>query len=479
VSKAGVGTIAAGVTKAKADVVLISGHDGGTGASPLSSIKHAGLPWELGLAETHQTLVKNKLRSRVTVQTDGQLKTGRDVAIATLLGAEEWGVATAALVTEGCIMMRKCHLNTCPVGVATQDTELRKRFTGNADYVVNLFKFLTRELREIMAEMGFRTIDEMVGQADCLRVRDNVHHWKYEKLDLSAVLYKEPAAPGVGLYKQEEQDHGISGVLDWQLLKAAEPALERKEKVSKAFPIRNTDRTVGTILSNEISKRYHSAGLPEETIHFRFHGAAGQSFGAFSAKGLTLELEGEANDYFGKGLSGAKLILYPDKKASFTPEENIIVGNVAFYGATSGEAYIRGRAGERFCVRNSGAIAVVEGVGDHGCEYMTGGRTVILGETGRNFAAGMSGGIAYVYDVKGNFINNCNKEMVDFDPITETDTRELHHFIRNHHEYTGSAVAGFVLQDWDNQLKNFVKVFPKEYKKVLLSGKVTEKVINK
>ncbi|HYK56707.1 MAG TPA: glutamate synthase-related protein, partial [Flavisolibacter sp.] len=396
VSKAGVGTIAAGVAKAKADVILIAGHDGGTGASPLSSIKHAGLPWELGLAETHQTLVKNGLRSRVTVQSDGQLRTGRDIAIATLLGAEEWGIATAALIVEGCIMMRKCHLNTCPVGIATQDGELRKRFTGDADHVVNFFKIITQELREIMAELGFRTINEMVGQVDNLEARSDMKHWKYSKLDLSPVLYKEPTSLYNGLYKQEEQDHGLANVLDWKLLDVAKPALEKGEKITASFNLVNTDRTVGTILSNEISKKYGSAGLPDDTIHFKFTGTAGQSFGAFNTKGVTLELEGDANDYFGKGLSGARLVVYPPKQSHFTPEENIIIGNVAFYGATSGSAYIRGKAGERFCVRNSGVHAVVESIGDHGCEYMTGGRVVILGDTGRNFAAGMSGGLAYV-----------------------------------------------------------------------------------
>jgi glutamate synthase (NADPH/NADH) large chain len=467
VSKAGVGTIAAGVAKAKSDVILISGMDGGTGASPVSSIRHAGLPWELGLSETHQTLVRNKLRSRVTVQTDGQLKTGRDLAIATLLGAEEWGVATAALVTEGCIMMRKCHLNTCPVGVATQNPVLRERFSGKPEYVVNLITFMVQELREIMAMLGFRTINEMVGQSDALRERENITHWKYDKLDLSAILYKDPDATGKALYKSEMQDHGLDGALDWKLLEAAAPALESGEKVSLDMEIKNTDRTAGTILSNEITKRYLSKGLPDNTIHVRFRGSAGQSFGAFNTRGLTLELEGEANDYFGKGLSGARLILYPDRNATFRPEENIIVGNVAFYGATSGESYIRGRAGERFCVRNSGALTVVEGVGDHGCEYMTGGRTVILGETGRNFAAGMSGGIAYVYDYKGTFKTLCNPEMVDLDPLDHEDAEELHQLIYNHHEYTKSTVAAFILNDWDNQLKNFVKVFPKEYKKAL------------
>ena len=354
------GTIAAGVTKAKADVILISGHDGGTGASPVSSIRHAGLPWELGLAETHQTLVKNKLRSRVVVQADGQIKTGRDIAIAALLGAEEWGIATAALIVEGCIMMRKCHLNTCPVGVATQDPELRKRFTGNADHVVNFFKMITQELREIMAELGFRTINEMIGQVDNLEVRDNISHWKYKNLDLSDILYKEPNSINTGLYCNEKQDHGLSESIDWKLLEVARPAIERKEKVNAAFNIKNTDRTVGAILSNEITKMYRSEGLPDDTIHFKFKGTAGQSFAAFATKGLTLELEGDANDYFGKGLSGAKLIIYPPKNAGFVPEENIIIGNVAFYGATSGEAFIRGKAGERFCVRNSGANVVVE-----------------------------------------------------------------------------------------------------------------------
>jgi len=467
VSKAGVGTIAAGVAKAKSDVILISGYDGGTGASPVSSIRHAGLPWELGLAETHQTLVKNRLRSRVTVQTDGQLKTGRDIAIATLLGAEEWGVATAALVVEGCILMRKCHLNTCPVGVATQDPELRKRFNGAAEYVVNFIQFLTRELREIMAELGFRTINEMVGQVQTLAIREDIKHWKYSKLDLSPILYQEPESRYTGLYKQEEQDHGLLGVLDWQLLEKAKPAIEKKEKVYAEFAIRNTDRTTGTILSNEITKIHRAAGLPDNTIHFRFNGTAGQSFGAFNTCGVTLELEGDANDYFGKGLSGARLVVYPPKEAAYVPEENILIGNVAFYGATAGQAYIRGKAGERFAVRNSGASAVVEGVGDHGCEYMTGGTVVILGETGRNFAAGMSGGIAYVYDVKGQFSSLCNMEMIDLDPVEDEDVASLKQLIYDHYLYTGSTVAKFVLDDLENQLRHFVKVFPKDYKRAL------------
>ena len=467
VSKAGVGTIAAGVAKAKADVVLISGHDGGTGASPISSIKHAGLPWELGLAETHQTLVKNKLRSRIVVQADGQMKTGRDIAIATLLGAEEWGVATATLIVEGCIMMRKCHLNTCPVGVATQDPELRKRFAGDPDHIVHFFKFITQELREIMAELGYRTVNEMVGQVDTLEMREGITHWKYDQLDLSAVLFKEPESLYTGLYQQEEQDHGLSSVLDWKLLALAKAAIDQKEKVRANVEIKNTDRTVGTILSNEITKKYRAAGLPDDTIHFSFQGTAGQSFGAFNTKGITLELEGDANDYFGKGLSGATLIVYPAKASAFVPEENIIIGNVALYGATSGKAFIRGKAGERFAVRNSGAEVVVEGVGDHGCEYMTGGKAIILGSTGRNFAAGMSGGIAYIYDAEGSFAEKCNMEMVALDPLEADDSIYLKEMITQHHTYTNSTVARFILDDFDHQLKNFVKVFPGDYKKAL------------
>ncbi len=467
VSKAGVGTIAAGVAKAKADVILISGYDGGTGASPVSSIRHAGLPWELGLAETQQTLIKNKLRGRVVLQTDGQLKTGRDIAIAALLGAEEWGVATAALVAGGCIMMRKCHLNTCPVGVATQDPELRKLFSGEVEHIINLFKFLTQELREIMSELGFRTVDEMVGQSDCLRMRDNITHWKHKKLNLSPVLFKEPASESTKIYKCEEQDHGLAGVLDFSLLDIAKPALERGVKVRTEFAIKNTDRTTGAILSNEITKKYGKEGLKENTIHIKFKGSAGQSFAAFNTKGVTFELEGDANDYFGKGLSGAKLIIYPDKNAGFVPEQNIIIGNVSFYGATSGEAYIRGKAGERFCVRNSGATTVVEGVGDHGCEYMTGGVALILGETGRNFAAGMSGGIAYIYDIKKNFEQMCNAEMVYLETPAEKDIELLKKLLTNHFNYTNSSVANLILKDFEEQLKYFVKVFPKEYKKVL------------
>jgi glutamate synthase (NADPH/NADH) large chain len=459
------------MAKAKADVVLISGFDGGTGASPISSIKHAGLPWELGLAEAHQTLVKNKLRGRVVVQADGQMKTGRDIAIAALLGAEEWGVATAALIVEGCIMMRKCHLNTCPVGVATQDPELRKRFKGDPDHIVNFFQFITQELREIMAELGYRTVNEMIGQVENLEMREGINHWKYSKLDLSPILYKEPASEDTSLYNQETQDHGISEVLDWQLLKIAQAAIDNKQRVQGSFNIKNTDRTVGTIVSNEITKKYKAVGLPDDTIHFNFRGTAGQSFGAFNAKGITHELEGDANDYFGKGLSGAKLIVYPDRTGSFVPEENIIIGNVAFYGATTGEAYIRGKAGERFCVRNSGAQVVVEGVGDHGCEYMTGGVAVILGNTGRNFAAGMSGGVAYIYDLDNSFAGKCNMEMVDLDPLDQDDAAILNDLITKHYAHTASKVAKFVLDDFDNQLKQFIKVFPKDYKKVVLDKK--------
>ncbi|MEO0734208.1 MAG: glutamate synthase large subunit, partial [Bacteroidota bacterium] len=408
VSKAGVGIIASGVAKAKADAILISGHDGGTGASPLSSIRHAGLPWELGLAETHQVLVKNKLRDRVVVQTDGQIRTGRDLVIATLLGAEEYGVATAALVVEGCIMMRKCHVNTCPVGIATQNPELRKRFTGDPEHVINFFRFLAEDMREIMAELGFRTVNEMVGQVEHLKVNKAADHWKYKALDLSPILYKQIAEDGVGLYNKIEQDHELGDVLDQQLIKAARPALGEMEPVTADFKIVNTDRAVGTMLSNEISRRFHGEGLPDGAIKYHFQGSAGQSFGAFGAKGIQFLLEGESNDYFGKGLSGGRLIVVPDRNSQFDPQANIIIGNVAFYGATSGEAYIKGQAGERFCVRNSGVKTVVEGIGDHGCEYMTGGLVVILGQTGKNFGAGMSGGMAYIYDPENTFAAKLN-----------------------------------------------------------------------
>ncbi len=472
VAEAGVGTVASGVAKAKADVILISGHDGGTGASPLSSIRHAGLPWELGVSEAHQTLVRNKLRSRVVLQADGQMKTGRDIAMAALLGAEEWGVATAALVVEGCIMMRKCHLNTCPVGVATQNPVLRKRFTGDADHVVNFFEFLVQDLREIMAELGFRTIDEMVGRADMLQKRPDITHWKHKNLDLSRVLYVEPRDAQTDIHNTESQDHGLENVLDWRMLEVAKPALEKREKISADLPIVNTDRSVGAILSNEISKKYRGEGLPGDTIHLKFHGSAGQSFGVFGAKGLTLEVEGDANDYFGKGLSGAKLILYPSKASKFVAEDQIVVGNVAFYGGTSGRAYIRGMAGERFCVRNSGVHAVVEGVGDHACEYMTGGVAIILGETGRNFAAGMSGGVAYVYDPNGEFPSKVNPEMVDLDPMEESDLVTLRRYVTSHLKHTESPVAKMILDNWETETKKFVKVMPRDYKAVLMKAKL-------
>ena len=467
VSKAGVGTIAAGVAKAHADVILIAGYDGGTGASPISSIKHAGLPWELGLAEAHQTLVRNKLRSRVVLQTDGQLKTGRDLAIAALMGAEEWGVATAALVAGGCIMMRKCHLNTCPVGVATQNPELRKLFTGKPEHIVNLFRFLAEELREIMAELGFRTINEMVGRVQFLKVKEGLKNWKAKKVDLSGILHPVTNTKDLTLYNSEQQDHGMADIIDWKLWEDAKPALADKTPVFGTYDVKNTDRTIGALLSNEISKIYGSAGLPDNTINYKFKGSAGQSFGAFATKGVSFELEGEANDYVGKGLSGAQLAIYPSADATFVPEDNIIIGNVALYGATAGELFINGMAGERFAVRNSGATTVVEGIGDHGCEYMTGGHALILGKTGRNFAAGMSGGIAWVYDVDGTFAENCNKEMVDLDPLTDKDEEQILTLLRKHVSLTRSKLAQNIVKDWNVASAKFIKVFPREYKRVL------------
>ncbi len=474
VSKAGVGIIASGVAKAHADAILISGHDGGTGASPLTSLRHAGLPWELGLAETQQTLVKNKLRDRVTLQVDGQISTGRDLAIATLLGAEEWGIATAALVVEGCILMRKCNLNTCPVGIATQNPELRKRFNGKVEHLVNFFTFLAQDLRQIMAELGFRTVNEMVGKVEMLKMKSNINHWKYKLLDLSPILFKEPAEPHVNLHKVIEQDHGLDNVLDWQLIKTAERALQFGQNVEASFPISNTDRATGTMLSNEIAKKYHSRGLPEGTIKYHFKGSAGQSFGAFGASGIEFRLEGEANDYCGKGLSGGKLIIVPDKQSTFKAQQNIIIGNVAFYGATSGEAYISGKAGERFCVRNSGVKAVVEGVGAHGCEYMTGGTVVVLGKTGANFAAGMSGGIAYIYDIKNKFSDHCNREMVELENLTDEDFDILRELIRNHFNYTNSELAMEIILNWKEAKKHFIKVMPVEFKKVLNQRKIAQ-----
>ncbi|HEY6168020.1 MAG TPA: glutamate synthase large subunit [Verrucomicrobiae bacterium] len=472
VAEVGVGTIAAGVAKAHADVVLISGYDGGTGASPQTSIKHAGIPWELGLAETHQTLVLNNLRSRIAVETDGQLKTGRDVVIAALLGAEEFGFATAPLVALGCIMMRVCHLNTCPVGVATQNEELRKRFTGDPEHVVNFMKFIAQEVRELMAQLGFRTVNEMIGRTDRLEAKKAVDHWKAKGLDFSSILYQPEAGPEVGRYCQIPQDHGLDESLDvTTLLKLCKPAIEKKQKVRSTLPIRNVNRVVGTIVGSEITRRHGAAGLPEDTIQIHFHGSAGQTFGGFMPKGMTFILEGDANDYFGKGLSGGKLILFPPEGSTFVPEENIIVGNVALYGATAGEAYIRGMAGERFGVRNSGVNAVVEAVGDHGCEYMTGGKVVILGPAGRNFAAGMSGGVAYVLDEAGDFATRCNKQMVGLEKLEEEDAATLKAMIENHAISTKSTRAAKILAEWSKYLPKFVKVMPKDYKRVLQSLK--------
>lgn len=468
VSEVGVGTIASGVAKAHADVVLISGYDGGTGASPKTSIKHAGLPWELGLAETHQTLVLNNLRSRIVVETDGQLKTGRDVVMAALLGAEEYGFSTAPLVTLGCIMMRVCHLNTCPVGIATQSPELRSKFTGDPQYTVNFMQFLAQEVRELMAQLGFRTINEMIGRTDVLEPKKAVEHWKAKGIDVSNILYQPEVEPNVGRYCTIPQDHGLDTSLDiTTLLDLCKPAIEKGEKVKATLPIKNTNRVVGTILGNEITKR-HWQGLPEDTVHLHFQGSAGQSFGAFVPKGVTLELEGDANDYLGKGLSGGKIIVYPAKESTFVAEDNIIIGNVAFYGATSGEAYISGVAGERFCVRNSGVNTVVEAVGDHCCEYMTGGKVVILGKTGRNFAAGMSGGIAYVFDEKGDFATRCNTEMVGLERLSDaSEIAEIKQMITKHAEYTNSKKAQKVLANWEENIPKFVKVMPRDYKRVL------------
>ena len=471
VSEVGVGTIASGVVKGHADHVLISGDGGGTGASPLTSIKHAGLPWEIGIAETHQTLMANDLRSRVVLQTDGGLKTGRDVVIAAMLGAEEFGFSTAPLITLGCIMMRKCHLNTCPVGIATQDPDLRKMFRGKPEHVVNYLFMVAEEARELMAELGFRTIPEMVGRIDMLDATKAIQHWKADGLDLTELLSPGPRPyKDAGAYCTQGQDHGLEKTLDLRrLVDLAKPALESGTPVSAEVPIVNTDRTVGTILSNEIAKRYGEEGLPEGTIHFKFDGHAGQSFGAFLAHGVTLELEGDANDYVGKGLSGGKIIVYPHKSSTFAAEEQILVGNVCLFGATRGEAFFRGRAAERFCVRNSGARAVVEGVGDHGCEYMTGGRVVILGPTGRNFASGMSGGIAYVWAPdRDAFRLDCNLGMVELeDLIAEDDVAEVKELIAKHADLTGSTVAEDALDRWDEVQGEFVKVMPTDYKRVL------------
>jgi glutamate synthase domain-containing protein 3 len=468
VAEVGVGTIAAGVAKAKADLVLISGHDGGTGASPMSSIKHAGIPWELGLAETQQVLVENDLRSRIRVETDGQLKTGRDVAIAALLGADEFGFATAALVAEGCILMRKCHLNTCPVGIATQDEALRKKFAGEPEHVINLMFFIAEELREIMAYMGFRTVQEMTGRADRLEANIPQDHWKARSLDFSAILHRPSVGPDVGISGTDTQDHGLEEALDHELVRLAQPAINDKKAVQIDLPIKNVNRTTCTILSHEITKVHGAEGLPPYTIGINFTGSAGQSFGAFMAKGISVKIEGDANDYFCKGMSGGQVVIVPPADAGFIAEDNIIIGNVALYGATDGEVFIRGRAGERFCVRNSGAATVVEAVGDHGCEYMTGGRVVVLGPAGRNFAAGMSGGIAYVYDQDGTFRTRCNMGMVELFPLAgDSDEAMVRQLISRHEQYTGSAVARRMLADWDKTKQAFIKVLPTEYRRVL------------
>jgi glutamate synthase (NADPH) large chain len=491
VSEVGVGTVAAGVAKAKADHVTIAGHDGGTGASPESSIKHAGTPWELGLAETQQTLVLNRLRGRIAVQVDGQMKTGRDVAIGALLGADEFGFATAPLVVEGCIMMRKCHLNTCPVGVATQDPELRRRFTGQPEHVVNYFFFVAGELREIMAQLGFRTVNKMIGRSDLLDMRKGIEHWKAKGLDFSRVFHQPDMPPEVARFRCESQDHGLARALDHQLIAAAAPALEKNQPVRLAYKIRNAHRSVGAMLSGTVARMHGHAGLPEDTLHVAFEGIAGQSFGAFLARGVTFELQGATNDYVGKGLSGGRIVVYPDPACPAKPEENIIIGNTVMYGAIDGEAYFRGVAGERFCVRNSGATAVVEGAGDHGCEYMTGGTVVVLGRTGRNFAAGMSGGIAYVYDADGTFASRCNPAMVSLGSVlpeseqhkaekdlaaagkgrllhgNEADEPILRRLIERHLRFTGSTLALSMLDHWDATRAKFVKVFPNEYLRAL------------
>jgi glutamate synthase domain-containing protein 2/glutamate synthase domain-containing protein 1/glutamate synthase domain-containing protein 3 len=467
VSEAGVGTIAAGVAKGHAEAVLISGHDGGTGASPLSSIKHAGLPWELGLAETHQVLMRNNLRSRIVVQTDGRLITGRDAMIAALLGAEEWGAATSGLVSAGCIMMRKCHLNNCPVGVATQDPDLRKNFSGKPEHVVNFYMFLAAELREHMALLGFRTVNEMIGRVDKLKVKDNITHYKAKHVRVEKLLHSAKSS-GCASYCCEPQDFGLDDVLDYKLIEIAKPALESGKKVSGSFAVRNINRAIGSMLSAEISRKYGEAGLPEDTITIKVSGTAGQSFSAFGAKGLFFELEGEANDYFCKGLSGAKVVLYPNRKSTFKANDNVIVGNVALYGATAGEVYIQGMGGERFCVRNSGANVVVEAIGDHGCEYMTGGRVVILGPVGKNFAAGMSGGIAYILDLDGKSKTRVNSGIVDMEALEEpSEIAFVKGFVERHHKYTDSPHAKWALDNWDTIVRKFVKVIPQDYKKAL------------
>jgi glutamate synthase (NADPH/NADH) large chain/glutamate synthase (ferredoxin) len=468
VAEVGVGTVAAGVAKAHADHIVIAGYEGGTGASPLSSIKHAGIPWELGLAETQQVLVMNNLRGRVRLQADGQIKTGRDVVVAALLGAEEFGFATAPLVAQGCIMMRVCHLGTCPVGIATQDPILRKKFAGTPEHVINYFFFVAEEVRQIMAELGFRSMDEMIGQADRLDVSEALRFWKARGLDLSNILIRADAGPGVPVRCVEKQDHGLADALDYYLIDRCKAALEDAQPVQFRLPIRNSNRTCGTMLSGEVAKRYGAEGLPQDTIRIHFTGSAGQSFGAFLAPGLSLTLEGDANDYLGKGMSGGRIAVFPPAGVTFAPSENVIAGNTLLYGATGGEAYLSGVVGERFAVRNSGAKAVVEGLGDHGCEYMTGGTVVVLGRTGRNFAAGMSGGFAFVLDEKGDFPVRVNTEMVELEEFTDPDDqRMVHDMIRKHVDYTGSTRGRYVLDNWQELLAKFVKVMPVDYKRAL------------
>ncbi len=485
VSEVGVGTVAAGVSKGKSDHVLISGYEGGTGASPQTSIKHAGLPMELGIAETQQVLVMNDLRGRIRVQTDGQLKTGRDVAVAAMLGADEFGFATTALVSLGCILLRKCQLNTCSVGVATQDPELRKKFAGKPEHVVNFFTYIAEECREIMAELGIRKFDDMVGRVDMLEAKEALDHWKAKGLDLTNILHRPDVPPGVAIRHVGKQDHGLENALDNKIIELCKEAIENKKPVKLELPIRNTNRTVGTMLSSEIARRYNLAGLPADTIQIKFTGSAGQSFGAFLANGVSLTLEGDTNDYVGKGLSGGRIVVFPPKNVTFVPEENILVGNVVLYGAIFGEAYFRGLAGERFAVRNSGASAVVEGVGDHGCEYMTGGRVVVLGSTGRNFAAGMSGGFAYVWDKEEKFTGLCNLSMVDLEPLIDpVEIKEVRTLIGKHKDYTGSTVAESVLENWEKVLPQFVKVYPKDYRRVIeeankIKSEKSQEVVNK
>ncbi len=478
VAEVGVGTVAAGVSKSHADLVLISGYEGGTGAAPLTSIRHAGIPWELGLAETQQVLVMNDLRSRIRVQVDGKLQTGRDVAIAALLGAEEFGFSTAPLVALGCIMMRKCHLNTCPVGIATQNPALRKKFAGAPEHVINFFFFIAEEVREWMAKMGFRKMDEMIGRVDMVEMKEAIEHWKAKGLDFSNILYN-PQVPGrVGRRCTIAQDHGLQEALDNTIIEQTKNAVENCEPIEIAMPIRNVHRTVGAMLSGEIARRYGAKGLPDNTIRIHFNGSAGQSFGAFLPNGVSLFLEGDANDYVCKGLSGGRVVVFPPKRSTFAPEANILVGNTVLYGATSGEAFFNGVAGERFAVRNSGATAVVEGVGDHACEYMTNGIVVVLGKTGRNFAAGMSGGLAYVFDPQGDFVRvRCNKTGVDLEPLFETeDIMRLETLIRRHVDYTGSPLGHKILEDWREILKHFVKVFPHEFKRLQLKPKAAVRV---